>query len=159
MKKWAPYIDDFKAYLTIERNLSKNSIDAYLADVEKLALFIFRQDPDKGPIELLIDDFEAFASSFDDVSRNTTFAGWFGKAKTYMEELKNIVDWCEPVFQLDNLYLNKDKTQYVYVSKNSSDENSFNNKEDIDFEKSIKRLALKAVKPVKNRLLNTTVFR
>ncbi|MBL0084653.1 MAG: site-specific integrase [Saprospiraceae bacterium] len=33
---WIPYIKGFEAYLLMEKSLSKNSIEAYLRDVEKL---------------------------------------------------------------------------------------------------------------------------
>lgn len=33
---WSPYIKGFEAYLLMEKSLSKNSIEAYLRDVEKL---------------------------------------------------------------------------------------------------------------------------
>jgi integrase/recombinase XerD len=33
---WSPYIKGFEAYLIMERSLSKNSIDAYIRDIEKL---------------------------------------------------------------------------------------------------------------------------
>ena len=37
--KWEKLIKEFKNYLIIERNLSKNTIDSYLFDLKKLKLF------------------------------------------------------------------------------------------------------------------------
>lgn len=37
---WQPYIKDFQYYLQIERGLSKNSIENYILDVEKLACYL-----------------------------------------------------------------------------------------------------------------------
>ena len=37
---WNQYIKSFKNYLKLEKSLSKNSIEAYLADVEKLTQFV-----------------------------------------------------------------------------------------------------------------------
>lgn len=36
---WNTYVKQFETYLTLERSLSKNSIEAYVRDVEKLAQF------------------------------------------------------------------------------------------------------------------------
>ena len=36
---WETSIKGFKSYLTIERSLSANSVDAYIRDVQQLALF------------------------------------------------------------------------------------------------------------------------
>ena len=38
--KWEKLIKEFKNYLIIERNLSKNTIDSYLFDLKKLKLFL-----------------------------------------------------------------------------------------------------------------------
>lgn len=37
---WLSYLKGFKAYLQLERSLSKNSIEAYLHDIEKLTQFL-----------------------------------------------------------------------------------------------------------------------
>jgi integrase/recombinase XerD len=37
---WSPYIKGFEAYLLMEKSLSKNSIEAYLRDVEKLYQYL-----------------------------------------------------------------------------------------------------------------------
>ena len=38
--KWDKALNDFKNYLKIERNLSKNTIESYLFDVKKLINFL-----------------------------------------------------------------------------------------------------------------------
>ena len=38
--KWEKLIKEFKNYLIIERNLSKNTVDSYLFDIEKLKSFL-----------------------------------------------------------------------------------------------------------------------
>ena len=37
---WQSYLKNFKSYLTLERSLSENSIEAYLRDVQKLWEFL-----------------------------------------------------------------------------------------------------------------------
>ncbi len=50
----------FKAYLTLERSLSKNSIDAYLLDVGKLEEFIQLKELELGPTQLTFSHVEQF---------------------------------------------------------------------------------------------------
>ncbi len=40
MNRWQPFINGFKAYLQLERSLSKNSVEAYLHDIQKLVQFL-----------------------------------------------------------------------------------------------------------------------
>jgi integrase/recombinase XerD len=40
MKNWQPYIQGFKAYLLLERSLSANTAEAYLADLGKLQQYL-----------------------------------------------------------------------------------------------------------------------
>lgn len=49
---WKQAIQDYKLYLTIERGLSKNSIDSYTRDVKKLELFLLNNDLDFTPIKI-----------------------------------------------------------------------------------------------------------
>lgn len=46
---WSIYIKQFKNYLKLERSLAKNSIDAYLADVNKLCEFLELKKLDVSP--------------------------------------------------------------------------------------------------------------
>lgn len=50
---WQSYIKHFKNYLRLERSFSKNSIFAYISDVEKLAEFIELAYPKLNPTQLL----------------------------------------------------------------------------------------------------------
>jgi integrase/recombinase XerD len=57
---WHSYIKGFKAYLKLEQSLSKNSIEAYLADVEKLIQFLDITHRDKSPLEVNTADIKDF---------------------------------------------------------------------------------------------------
>ena len=50
--KWQNALTDYKNYLKIERGLSKNSIDNYLLDVEKLIQFLDEHDINLSPISI-----------------------------------------------------------------------------------------------------------
>ena len=41
MKNWQNILEDYKFYLKLERNLSQNSIDAYLSDIQKLVDYLY----------------------------------------------------------------------------------------------------------------------
>ena len=58
---WKSYIEGFRHYLLLERSLSKNSIDAYLNDIKKLAEFD-GYSLKKGPLKLLKKDLRDFLS-------------------------------------------------------------------------------------------------
>lgn len=49
---WKSYIDQFKAYLQLERSLSPNSIEAYIRDAEKLEQFLDMNNRKKTPNEV-----------------------------------------------------------------------------------------------------------
>jgi integrase/recombinase XerD len=50
--KWQNAIRDFQLYLKIERGLSKNTIDSYTRDLEKLTLFLTVNETDFTPISI-----------------------------------------------------------------------------------------------------------
>lgn len=56
---WAAAIRSFKAYLSLERSVSRNTVDAYLHDVEKLRQFS-AAGPGKNPTELTTADLRDF---------------------------------------------------------------------------------------------------
>ncbi|MGB1242118.1 MAG: tyrosine recombinase [Chitinophagales bacterium] len=41
---WKAALAEFKAYLQLERSLAKNSVDAYMRDIEKLKLFVIQSE-------------------------------------------------------------------------------------------------------------------
>jgi integrase/recombinase XerD len=57
---WEPYKKGFKAYLQLERSLSDNSVEAYLADVEKLTAFLQDKGIMKTPEEIELKDLQGF---------------------------------------------------------------------------------------------------
>jgi len=57
---WQPYKKGFKAYLQLEKSLSNNSIEAYLADIEKLTTFLQSTGREKAPAAVDLADLQAF---------------------------------------------------------------------------------------------------
>lgn len=57
---WQPYKKGFKAYLQLEKSLSGNSIEAYLADLEKLTTFLQSTGSEKAPSAVELSDLQAF---------------------------------------------------------------------------------------------------
>ena len=59
---WPQLIRQFRHYLTLERSLSTNSIEAYTRDVEKLADYVSREFPSKSPLELELEHLRRFVT-------------------------------------------------------------------------------------------------
>ena len=57
---WESYKNGFSAYLQLEKSLSKNSIEAYLHDIEKLTAFLQLKDIQKSPAEIHLQDLQQF---------------------------------------------------------------------------------------------------
>ncbi len=57
---WEPYKKGFKAFLQLERSLSDNSIQAYLADIEKLTQFLVLHNIPKTPAQIELSDLQSF---------------------------------------------------------------------------------------------------
>lgn len=57
---WKIYIQGFKSFLTLEKALSKNSIEAYLHDVEKLHQFLEFKKYDFGPKDIELKHLQEF---------------------------------------------------------------------------------------------------
>ena len=57
---WPAYKKGFKAYLQLEKSLSGNSIEAYLADLEKLTTFLESTSSEKAPGAVCLGDLQAF---------------------------------------------------------------------------------------------------
>jgi integrase/recombinase XerD len=60
---WPQLIRQFRHYLTLERSLSTNSIEAYTRDVEKLADYVSREFPSKSPIDLELEHLRRFVTA------------------------------------------------------------------------------------------------
>ncbi|MEX2380149.1 MAG: site-specific tyrosine recombinase XerD [Vicingaceae bacterium] len=58
--KWNNYRKGFEVYLKLERSLSKNSIDAYLRDLDKIVQFLEMSGKNIGPKELKSEDVSDF---------------------------------------------------------------------------------------------------
>lgn len=50
--KWQNAIKDYQTYLKIERGLSKNTIDSYSSDLDKLVLFLNENEQNTSPISI-----------------------------------------------------------------------------------------------------------
>ena len=50
--KWKNAIRDYQLYLKIERGLSKNTIESYTRDLEKLNLFLNNNEINSSPIDI-----------------------------------------------------------------------------------------------------------
>ena len=57
---WEPYKKGFKAYLQLERSLSGNSVEAYLADMEKLTAYLQSSGSLKNPADIQLSDLQGF---------------------------------------------------------------------------------------------------
>lgn len=49
---WEQALNDYKLYLKLERGLSKNSIQSYSLDIEKLMTFLDAHTPSDGPLQI-----------------------------------------------------------------------------------------------------------
>ena len=58
--KWLQAIKDYQFYLKIERGLSKNTIDSYTRDLEKLILFLEKNQIISSPISIDKDIIQRF---------------------------------------------------------------------------------------------------
>ena len=52
MSTWQSYIKEYQNYLRLERGLSKNTIENYTFDIEKLVLFLNQHDIKVSPITI-----------------------------------------------------------------------------------------------------------
>lgn len=57
---WETLIPGYKGFLKLEKGLSENSIEAYLADLRKLRQYLELHEPDAGPMDLDQDQLRAF---------------------------------------------------------------------------------------------------
>lgn len=57
---WNTYIKSYQSYLKIERGLSKNTIDNYTFDIERLCLFLVHNNIDVSPVKITETTVQAF---------------------------------------------------------------------------------------------------
>lgn len=60
--KWTTTIENFKTYLTLEKSLSKNSVDAYINDITKLTTFFREKGMEVAPEEVILQHLKDFVS-------------------------------------------------------------------------------------------------
>ena len=60
---WKTYIKSYQSYLKIERGLSKNTIDNYTFDIERLLLFLESNQIDVSPIQITEETLQQFIYS------------------------------------------------------------------------------------------------
>ncbi|WP_136668746.1 site-specific tyrosine recombinase XerD [Flavobacterium sp. H122] len=57
---WTSYIKNYQSYLKIERGLSKNSIDSYVMDVEKLCNYLLENNIEISPVAIKEETIQEF---------------------------------------------------------------------------------------------------
>lgn len=57
---WQPYLKSYQSYLRIERGLSKNTIDNYSLDIEKLCRFLEEYNIVKSPLQITEKEIQEF---------------------------------------------------------------------------------------------------
>ena len=72
MSNWNSYKTRFKQYLQLERSLSKNSIEAYLDDLNKLEQYSETFLNNKTPIQFELTHLQAFVKWISELSFSTT---------------------------------------------------------------------------------------
>jgi len=69
---WQGYIKGFKSFLTLEKSLSGNSIEAYLHDVEKLVQFLEYKKHDCTPKEIELKHLQEFVKWINELGMSAT---------------------------------------------------------------------------------------
>lgn len=67
MDIWGQRISSFKSYLLLEKSLSENSVEAYLRDVDKLRMFVFKEKEIRLPEKLNEKDLIEFVYFLDNL--------------------------------------------------------------------------------------------
>ena len=57
---WIPYIRSYQSYLKIERSLSKNTIESYCYDIERLLLFLASKEIEVSPLKIQEETLQQF---------------------------------------------------------------------------------------------------
>ena len=69
---WPAALQQFRAYLQLERSLSRNTWEAYLADVQKFVQYPEITGNERGPLEVQRDDLEKFIHWVNDLGLEAT---------------------------------------------------------------------------------------
>ena len=72
MVNWNPYIKGFKAYLQLEKSLSKNSIEAYQRDIKKLIQFFNAKNIAPQPADVNLATLREFLRWITELGMSTT---------------------------------------------------------------------------------------
>lgn len=64
---WQSYIKEYQNYLRIERGMSKNTLENYTFDIEKLVSYLFEKKIDTSPLQITDDELQQFVYT---VSKN-----------------------------------------------------------------------------------------
>ncbi|HEY9083867.1 MAG TPA: site-specific tyrosine recombinase XerD [Vicingaceae bacterium] len=67
---WSPTIKGFKAYLQLEKSLAKNSVEAYIADVEKLFQYLDMSEIHLAPEKITQKHVESFLKWVSEIGLN-----------------------------------------------------------------------------------------
>jgi len=67
---WSPTIKGFKAYLQLEKSLAKNSVEAYIADVEKLFQYLDMSEIHLAPEKVTQKHIESFLKWVSEIGLN-----------------------------------------------------------------------------------------
>lgn len=85
---WEPYKHGFKAHLQLERSLSDATVDAYLADVDKLTQFLSLTDPTLGPSSIQLQHLQDFLKWITELGMTAT------SQSRIMSGLRNFFKYC-----------------------------------------------------------------
>jgi integrase/recombinase XerD len=69
---WEPYKKGFKAWLQLEKSLAKNSVEAYLHDIEMLTQYLLATGDAKAPSALELKDLQQFLKWIGELGLNAT---------------------------------------------------------------------------------------
>ena len=69
---WQSYLKGFKAYLQLEKSLSKNSVEAYIRDVEKLIEFLITNGIQKNPSSITLKELQQFIKTIAEIGLSST---------------------------------------------------------------------------------------
>ncbi|MFA8434595.1 MAG: site-specific tyrosine recombinase XerD [Marinifilaceae bacterium] len=64
--EWTTTIENFKTYLTLEKSLSKNSVDAYINDITKLTTFLREKKMELSPEQVELQTLKDFVAWIND---------------------------------------------------------------------------------------------